>query len=112
MNNMTKKMLDKIGQGAIDGDYLKLALHDGHIVSLTGDDTPENLTVNCLECDEVVFSLADTTQRGLQDTIDRFSELYEHAGHPIEVMAYSDRVNIECIACDKVLVTALKRKES
>ncbi len=110
--NITKKMLDKIGQGAIDGDYRKLVSHGGHIVLLAGENTPESVAVTCLDCDEVIFSLADITQRGLQDTIDRFADLYEHVGHPIEVMSYSDRVNIECIACSKVFITAFKRKES
>lgn len=101
--NKAKIELDNACSDAIQGNYEKLVHHEGHKleVAIYGLRLDENAAIECMECGEV---LVDFTY--YNDDNSGFLAIAEHHGHDIDIIVYTDRVTIECLTCNKVIVMA------
>jgi len=94
MRQIGKKQLDEACKGAIDGCYDKLLEHDGHQVAVTFNGNTGNCDIYCEECSDTIES-ADAESLG------------KHCGCEVDVIAYTDRMTVECLDHNEILVVAM-----
>ncbi len=89
--------LDAACQNALSVEALKLIGHEAHELEVVIYGLDCNIALECNECDEVLIDFD-------ADEEDGFNQLKEHYGHDLEVIVYTDRVTVECLTCNKVVV--------